>query len=207
MKHVKKQQEPLEFTNWKAQENEDWQPTYDKLAGTVKDAVKTALMVEQGYICCYCEQRLIEHDSHIEHFRPQNDPNVDALDYNNMLCSCQDRLRKGDPRHCGVAKDNWFDEAMLVSPFDPSCESKFSFTGNGEIKPRPGNNRDAIETIHRLKLDINKLNDLRAKAIEPFLENTLSPAEFQNFVRGYLLRDETGKLGEFWTTIQYLFGA
>jgi len=33
MKHIVKQGEPQVFTDWKALSNEDWQPTYDDLAG------------------------------------------------------------------------------------------------------------------------------------------------------------------------------
>jgi hypothetical protein len=75
MKHVVKQPEPIEFSEWKAQANENWQPTYAELRSDVKQAVKKSLMQEQGYLCCYCEQRLDETRSHIEHFQPQyNDP-------------------------------------------------------------------------------------------------------------------------------------
>lgn len=101
MKHIVKQGEPEAFLDWKALANEDWMPTYDDLAGETKKTVKGALMEEQGYICCYCERRLTDGDSHIEHFQPQSDPAVDPLDFSNMLCSCQNRIKKGEPRHCG----------------------------------------------------------------------------------------------------------
>ena len=114
MKYIVKQNEPEDFTKWKALKNEEWTPTYDKLSGVVKIAVRQALMTEQGYICCYCERRLTDNDSHIEHFRPQENKSTDPLDFKNMLCSCQQRLKKGDPRHCGNRKDDWFDEQLLV---------------------------------------------------------------------------------------------
>lgn len=71
MKHIVKQGEPEAFLDWKALANEDWMPTYDDLAGETKKTVKGALMEEQGYICCYCERRLTDGDSHIEHFQIQ----------------------------------------------------------------------------------------------------------------------------------------
>ena len=55
MKHIVKGLEPDVFSAWKALENPDWTPTYDDLRGAEKQAVKTALMQEQGYLCCYCE--------------------------------------------------------------------------------------------------------------------------------------------------------
>jgi len=58
MKHIEKQRQPQAFTDWKACANENWRPTYDKLSGEPKRAVKAALMAEQGHLCCYCERRL-----------------------------------------------------------------------------------------------------------------------------------------------------
>ena len=112
MKHIVKQQEPQAFAEWKALGSADWAPTYRELSGEIKQSVKQALMAEQGYLCCYCERRLIDHDSHIEHFRPQNDPQVDPLDYTNLLCSCQNKIEKGEPRHCGNLKNGWFPKSI-----------------------------------------------------------------------------------------------
>ena len=206
MKHIAKDGEPKAFADWKALSNDDWQPTYGDLAGELKKAVKKALMAEQGHICCYCERRLNDDDSHIEHFRPQSDPAVDPLDFGNLLCSCQNQIKKGEPRHCGNLKDAWFDQHLLVSPLDPDCENRFAFTGDGEIKSLVDNDLAAAETIKNLGLDIPKLNALRSKAIEPFLDDGLSHQEMQAFVTGYLNRDASGQFGEFWTTIRYLFG-
>lgn len=206
MKHIVKQREPEAFTDWRALANENWQPTYGDLVGEPKKAVKKALMAEQGYICCYCERRLNDDDSHIEHFRPQSDQAVDPLDFGNLLCSCQNQIKKGEPRHCGNLKDDWFDPVLLVSPLEPGCENRFAFTGDGAIKPAVEHDRALSETITRLGLDIPKLNELRAKAIEPFLDIDLSIEEMQIFVSGYLTRDASGRFGEFWTTIRHLFG-
>lgn len=205
MKHIRKQGEPPSFSQWKAQANDDWKPTYDQLSGSVKNDLKKALQAEQGYICCYCERRLTDSDSHIEHFRPQSDPSVDPLDYDNLLCSCQQRVEKGKPCHCGVLKGRWFDANLLVSPFDPGCEKRFAFLFNGEIKGADEKDKAASETIERLGLNIPKLKDLRAKAIEPFLDESLSLEEIQAFVLVYLDQSPNGYLEEFWTTIRYLF--
>lgn len=205
MKYIAKQHEPQVFTDWKAMANDNWQPSYESLSGTTKRAVKLALMNEQGHICCYCERRLTEEDSHIEHLRPQSDPACDSLDYNNMLCSCTRKIIKGDPRHCGNLKGSWFDERLIISPLDPACENKFSYTADGHIKPADSSDNAAQETIKKLGLGIPKLNDLRKKAIEPFLDEGISDGELEKFVTGYLKQDSSGRYGEFWTTIRYLF--
>lgn len=205
MKHIVKQGEPKSFSDWKALANEDWQPTYDDLSGGNKRDVKAALMAEQGHICCYCERKLTDDDSHIEHFQPQSDPAVDPLDFDNLLCSCQSQIKKGEPRHCGNLKDKWFDSVLLVSPFDPTCEERFAHTGDGRIKPDPEHDQGAAETITRLGLNLSNLSALREKAIEPFLDDQMSEDDMRRFVSGYLQKDARGRYGEFWTTIRYLF--
>lgn len=206
MKHITKQEEPQEFLDWKARANDDWQPTYDELRGEEKKAVKDSLMAEQGFLCCYCERRLTDIDSHIEHFRPQNDPNCDPLNYSNLLCSCQNKIAKGAPRHCGNLKNGWFEEPLLVSPLTEECEDRFAYSGDGGILPSDPADEPARITIEKLGLDIRKLCDLRKKAIDPFLDSELSESEFRQFVVGYLQKNNMGMFGEFSTTIRHLFG-
>jgi uncharacterized protein (TIGR02646 family) len=206
MKYIKKQAEPFSLTEWKQKSNDDWQPSYETMGNTLKNTIKQSLMVEQGYLCCYCEQRVILEDCHIEHFRPQSDPTVNPLDFSNMLCSCQNQLKKGEPRHCGNLKGNWFDENTLISPLDSHCEISFKFTADGYIQPRNMEDDSASVTIEKLGLDIPKLRDLRKKAIEPFLDETLSLEEFQLLITGYLSLPTSGEFNQFWTSIDYLFG-
>ena len=205
MKYIVKLDEPDDLAKWKADANDNWQPSYNNMPSDIKNSVKSSLSKEQGGICCYCERRLDMNDSHIEHFKPQSKYPADSLAYSNMLCSCQSKIDKKEPRHCGILKENWFDKELLVSPFDQTCQKRFAFLGNGEIKPNNDNDPAAVETIKNLGLGIPKLNSLRAKAIEPFLDENLSDNELQQFVSSYLRKDSEGQFGEFWTTVDYLF--
>lgn len=205
MKFILKGQEPPIFTAWKAKSNDEWQPDYGALRGNEKAAVVEALMRDQGAICCYCERRLTKGDRHIEHLVPQSDGRGDGLDFGNMLCSCQDQLRPGEPRHCGNLKGDWYDPALLVSPLDPACETRFSFLGNGEIGVAHNGDHGVRETITKLGLGIPKLNAMRKSAIDPFLDEELTVDELERFIRGYLQANETGEFGEFFTTIRFLF--
>ncbi len=206
MKYIQKGIEPQELTDWKSLANDDWQPDYDSMGGQLKTIVKESLMQEQGYLCCYCERRLTLNDSHIEHFVPQSNADIDPLDYSNILCSCQNRLNKGEPRHCGNLKGKWFDSELLISPFDPDCENKFLFIADGRIKPSETGDYSADITIKKLGIDIPKLNDLRRKAIEPFIDDILSEQELKIFVTAYLEPDSQGAFGEFYMAIKSLFG-
>lgn len=207
MKHIVKQAEPQEFIDWKAQENENWKPSYkNNFQKPEKPLVKSSLIQEQGGLCCYCERRLVETDSHIEHFKPQESFPEEALNYRNMLCSCQQELIKGEPRHCGNLKDDWYDPALMISPLDPDCENRFSYTHDGRIDAADSTDKAALETIERTGLSIEKLNALREGAIEPFLDESLTKEDLKVFVSEYLKPDEKGYFGEFFTTIRELFG-
>lgn len=203
MKYIVKGAEPQAFAAWKSMENENWKPTYSTLSGDAKKAIKNALMMDQGGICCYCERRLSPEDSHIEHFKPQG--RHDPLDYSNMLCSCLNQIEKGAPLHCGHLKDKWFDPTLLVSPLTPDCEQRFVFYGNGDIIPADDKDLATAETIDRLGLNIPKLRAMRAGAIEPFLDDSITLEEMRSHVHGYLAKDTENQFSEFWTTIRYLF--
>ncbi len=205
MKHIVKDQNTSGFDKWVALDDYEWKKTYDDLVNPEKREVKYSLMKEQGHICCYCERQLTDDDSHIEHFNPKSNDADAALDYTNMLCSCQDQLKKGEPRHCGNSKDNWFDKDYLVSPLDSNCEGRFAYTADGKIQPANKSNNAAIMTIEKLKLNIEILNDLRKKAIEPFLDEALDGTDFLKFVNGYLKKNSDDTFNEFWTTINYFF--
>ncbi len=198
MKQIKKGSEPKKFTEWKGLANDNWQPSYNNLRNPEKSIVKTALMEEQGYICCYCEQEVIATDSHIEHFLPQECYPEKALDFSNMLCSCQNQIKKGEPRHCGNLKG---DDKLLISPLDEDCEKYFKYTYDGYIEPV---NEKARTTIKKLGLDITKLNALRRDAIEPFIDGLLTEEELMEFVSAFLKKVD-GKYPPFYTTINFLF--
>ena len=207
MKHIVKDKDTPIFDEWMALANRDWQPTYGEggLRGAEKRDVKDSLMKEQGYICCYCERQLTDDDSHIEHFNPQSNDAEATLDYTNMLCSCQDQLKKGEDRHCGNSKGNWFDRDLLISPLDSNCERRFAYTADGEIQPANESDDAATMTIEKLKLNIGILNERRKKAIEPFLNEYLDEQDFLKFVNGYLKMNSDDTFNEFWTTIDYMF--
>jgi uncharacterized protein (TIGR02646 family) len=207
MKYIQKGFEPQELTAWKLRANDAWQPDYNSMGGQLKTIVKNSLMQEQGYLCCYCERRLTPDDSHIEHFVPQSNVDVDPLDYSNMLCSCQNRLKKGEPRHCGNLKEDWFDADRLISPLAPNCENRFSFKADGTIKSAEAGDDAVDTTIKKVGLDIPKLNALRRKVIEPFVDDSLSEQDLRDFVTAYLESDSQGICGEFHMTIKSLFGA
>lgn len=210
MKYIVKNPEPQELLDWK---NSDLQyrrgrPKWERIPSATKAIIRESLKDEQGHICCYCERFMQDNDYHIEHIKPKGIPpfEINLADYDNLLCSCQFELIKGEPNHCGNSKASWYDPNLLVTPLDVSCEKKFTYTFDGYINSLDPNDSSAITTIDKLRLGIDKLNALRASVIEPFLD--LEDEELIAFVQGYL-QDKSlnnGRFNEFYTTIQYLFG-
>ena len=56
--------------------------------------LRKRLLIEQGYICCYCMNIISCEYSKIEHFNSQTNFRGQQLDYNNMFLAC-----------CGIAID------------------------------------------------------------------------------------------------------
>jgi uncharacterized protein (TIGR02646 family) len=208
MKHIVKVEEPVEFLEWKKKDKMflRGKPNWDRLHTNIKEILREVICKEQGYICCYCERELNENDYHLEHLKPKDKnkfPEI-QLEYNNLLCSCQLELEKGEPRHCGNSKGSWFQEENFISPLSLDCEGKFKYTIDGHIEAANELDDAAIITIEKLKLGIDKLNKMREKAIEPFIDDILSPQELNDFVTEYLV-EKDGKYNPFYSTIKYLF--
>ena len=158
--------------------------------------IHEALMLEQGFICCYCERRITMDDSHVEHFRPRTPYRDLQLDYQNLLCSCLREQSPGAPDHCAHRKASWFDEQLLISPLQDGCETRFTFTANGEIHPRSSSDAGAATTISRLALDLPKLNALRSAAVDALSDLPASDVE------RVLKEEQDGTFLEFCTTIK-----
>jgi uncharacterized protein (TIGR02646 family) len=211
MKYIEKNPEPAEILEWKANDKmyQRGKPNWKRFPTELKELLREYICAEQGHICCYCERRLNPKEMHLEHFKPKdkNKFPLNQLDYDNLFCSCQLELEKGEPRHCGNSKGSWFDEGLIVSPLEPNCQNRFKYTFDGQVFPNNQYDIGAQATIERLKLDTDKLNKLREMAIEPFLDEDLTQEDLERFVQEYLIeKDDNGGLyNEFYTTIKFLF--
>ena len=196
MKHIDKGDEPSELIAWKAQASADWQPTWACIANPERAALREALLMEQGFICCYCQARITGNtDSHIEHFKPRSSFPAEELNYENLHVSCNNQ------RHCGKNKSNWYDSNFMISPLEPNCEDQFTYTSDGEVLATENASRQiAAETmIARLNLNFEGLIRRRREAIDGaiFGIETLSHEEIGKLIRGYSERNTAGQFGPF----------
>lgn len=170
MKRVIKGTEPASFIEWKALANEEWSPCYSILRNPEKQVLHQSLLREQGFVCCYCGNKIDLDTSHIEHFRPQNSFGHLDLEYTNLHASCQGETEEPKPAHCGHSKGNRFSEAAYVSPLDEDCESQFRYTLIGQIESANAN-RPAMNMIDILSLDISFLNNRRKEKLEGIFDD------------------------------------
>jgi uncharacterized protein (TIGR02646 family) len=172
LKYSTKQAPPACLTDWLAQENEDWQPSFGTLQNPEKSGTHSALLNEQRDVCAYCGRSLKADrtDSHIDHFQPQaRFPDL-ALDYGNFFASCGPShlphpSAKTLPRTCGDAKGDWFDDQFHIKPSEPGCEQRFTYGTTGEIFATPGD-QAALNMILHLRLDDSTLKYERGQIIQ-----------------------------------------
>lgn len=193
MKHIRKAAEPQAFLDWKKGQDPDWCPSYAALDSdrAMKALVRDALFAEQGFLCSYCNCRIGQKNSHIEHIKPQRPaqrfPGCD-IDYSNMVMSCEPE--QSPPKDsCGHAKGNEYEPAQFVSPTDPDCEDYFTYTLDGQLRVKPGLARSAAAEATRrlLRLDQATLRKQREQAIEGL---ALDLIESQDAARAELQRLE-----------------
>lgn len=162
MKHIVKGNEPRSLLEHRLQPYAD----YDNYPE--KDELRQSLLTEQGYICCYCMQRITKNQMKIEHWQPQSIYPSLQLDYQNLLGACQGN--QGQPQrlqHCDTRKG---ESEITINPTDASrkCESLIKYRSNGQIYSDD-------ETIERelneiLNLNLETLTKNRKAALDAVIQ-------------------------------------
>ncbi|MFL5347598.1 MAG: retron system putative HNH endonuclease [Hyalangium sp.] len=194
MRPIVRSAEPPALTAWKALASPDWQPSWDNFQKPQKPEVWGVLLRDQGFVCCYCEQRVDMRGSHIEHLQARHAAPHLALEFTNLLASCQGELPK-EPAHCGHLKGY---APLSVHPLMPDCREFFVFDSAGGIRPTsdPARTTMAQSAIGTLGLDIPKLIAMRRDAIDgavEFLSEGPSEQEIRQFIAVIDSRDADGK--------------
>ena len=163
MKYIHKSSPPEELREWfHGQPVEDGRRIncgYDDMPSNVKNAVKERLLHDQGGLCCYTGVPIDLENSHIEHFKPQSlCTDHEDVDYANLLAAhpsaSANRCQFG-----AHAKDDWYDEQLLISPLHRRCETRFRFDQSGGIASRDGKDAAALETLEHLCLNHSSLSE------------------------------------------------
>jgi len=165
MKQITKNEEPRSLLQHRAKGG-----TYAGLIHETKEELRSSLLVEQGYICCYCMNRIpkklkeeeIEKNfpsSKIEHVKCQSQNSNQELNYQNLLLACNGN--HGSPKimqTCDTHKGE-SDLSFNPSATERNIESYIKYKSNGEIF-----SDDAIintELNEVLNLNTKDLKDIR----------------------------------------------
>ncbi|WP_298994216.1 retron system putative HNH endonuclease [uncultured Desulfovibrio sp.] len=181
---IKKSNEPPRLTDWKKRFPNG---KYEDLSTCVRIELRNSLLVEQGFVCCFCgaaigkkgtgtiiQQTLLkkgqQHNIRNAHLTPQSKDPLNTLSYENICASC---ASTDGERHCDIAQG---DQSLPISPLEEDCLSFFSFSVDGKILPNfentPENQKKASDTIELLGLQAKTLNVERKKILE-ITENLL----------------------------------
>jgi len=127
VKHIVKGKEPQSLLEHRLKSHAD----YDNYSE--KDDLRQSLLTEQGYICCYCMERIAKNKMKIEHWRPQSIYHDLQLDYQNLLGACLGN--QGQPQHLQHCDTKKGEIEITINTTDASrkCENLIKYRGNGQI--------------------------------------------------------------------------
>jgi uncharacterized protein (TIGR02646 family) len=180
MKYIIKNVEPNTFTQWKIDKDTVIQGfytsndsrglwSYFKRSGQVKNDIRESLIVEQGYICAYCNREIhneavdttadinwIDTRLIIEHLGAKSvDIQGNTLNYDNFVATCEGGEKIDDTLlgignipierpYCDKKKLNQY---LALHPLMPECETEIIYRMDGSIKGLTDRANEAIELL------------------------------------------------------------
>ena len=217
MKNIKKGTEPNSLAEYRNSIEIDYSKD-SKIARRIfdnnpdKNILKTFLLKEQGYICCYCMQRIKDnHHTKIEHLNPISKYQEKTLDYNNLFVACNGVIsikdgEKDSERHCDTSKGDC--EQQWVKKENINCDLTINLTdcerhiieykSDGTIKYNE-NVKNDIEEILNLNNNILKRNrkqTLKAAINElnkEYKKITWPVSEIERIIEKYKIKDRKGQ--------------
>ena len=154
MRAIAKGPEPPSLTAHRKTSHSDYE-NYDH-----KDALRHALITEQGGICCYCMGR-IRNDpttTKIEHWNCQRYHRAEQLLYQNLLGACLGG--QGQPpqkQHCDTRKR---DQDLIWNPANPNhhIETRIEYGADGSIRSNDVGFNTQLNDLLNLNLPFLKNN-------------------------------------------------
>ena len=200
MKYIHKNAAPPELVAYSRTPGASYKDLYDN-HNDIWEITRLSLADEQGYICCYCGQRITGFQgTQIEHIWAKGTKAYEKmqLDYeNNLIATCDGgkNMRKSNTSipssdlHCDTSKEN---TPIPIHPLMPNCEEKFLYDVNGDII---GVGSDAEATIDILNLSSPILKNKRKAAIAAC--SMFPGVDWEEEYKRLEQKDSSGKYTEF----------
>jgi len=162
--------------------------TFEGIEHACKNEIRRALGRDQGWLCCYCMQRIEDdrNDVKVEHRRSQSDFPSLQLEWKNMLVAC--RGGEGKPpveQHCDTRKGS---RSISLDPSTPDIEDQVRYSTDGRVL---GDNQRRDDELNKV-LGLNQafLCNNRKATLDGFIEalsrrnsHTWSVKMLQNEIR------------------------
>ena len=173
MRYIRKSAPPAELIAYRKTPGANYKDLHDN-HHDIWEITRLSLAEEQGYICCYCGQRITGFQgTQIEHLFAKGTAAYEEmqLDYEtNLIASCDGGkyARRSDSSilatelHCDTSKEN---TPIPVTPLNPLCADKFLYGSDGDVI---GVGADAEATIRILNLASPILKNKRKHAIDAY---------------------------------------
>lgn len=202
MRYIRKGREPEAWENFRIEKaalrnkKQKRLRDFDDAPTEAKEALREALLREQGWLCCYCMTRIEASTTKIEHRQSQASEEDKQLDYENLLAACMggERPREDRPagtkanayEHCDKHKG---DRKISLNPTSIAIEERINYQfASGRIEavnkcaiclrePFRDNSLGNVPSVEpcehcdlhiRLNLNLRMLQDNRAKVLNDF---------------------------------------
>ena len=127
-----------------------------------KSIIRKQLIREQHGLCAYCMRRIEDHENKtntiIDHWIPVDEDSSQALNYSNMIGSCEGGRRDDVASrvlHCDASKEN---RVITISPYNKEQMDKIRYDKNGRVYTRPEDK--ILEHDLNQKLHLNDATNL-----------------------------------------------
>lgn len=205
MKYIKKEPAPAALIQYRRTPGASYEDMVQNHR-PIYEETKQKLAKEQGYICCYCGQKITGlQGTQIEHVFAKGTAAYAQmqLSYETNLIACcdggKDERRRNSQipanhLHCDTKKAQ---EPIPVTPLNPLCEDKFLYDATGDVF---GVEADAEATIEILNLQSPILISKRKAAIDAY--SFLPPTDWKKEYDRLANKNSHGEYSEFCFVLQ-----
>lgn len=139
---------------------------WNELEAEVNTKIKTGLLTEQKFVCCYCTSEISHKTTKVEHWLPQSEYPEKRLDWENLFAACYGGEKDGNELHCDSAKGK---EIITLDPRKNEHILKITYTPSGKIGSKdPLLDNDLTQT---LCLNATRLQRAREAVWSAFLKH------------------------------------
>jgi len=178
----------------------------DGASVSVRQAIREARLLDQGFLCAYTLKRIDADTCHNEHLEPRSVSKAEGrveetLDYRNIVACYPKRESRGGCPYGATARGT---RPLAVSPLEPGCETRLRFDRvTGRFEPADPDDADAKELVDEvLRLNHPALveerrNALKMAGVVPGSRRTLGAAEARRLAESAVEFQRRGRLMPF----------